>query len=237
VGATLRTARVAALDALPGLVHGFEQRLGPAGWEGREAARRRVATALADDGRLHFLHQVHGTAVRRAPWDGAPDGDVGLSTTPGELVEVETADCLPILLVDPESRSVAAVHAGWRGTAAGAARTGVAALVAAGARATSLIAALGPGIGVCCYEVGPEVREAFGPGADAFFRPGPRGREHLDVRAANEAQLLEAGLAKERLHHVADCTFCRADLYHSFRREGRGAGRMINFVGWSATSS
>jgi hypothetical protein len=76
------------------------------------------------------------------------------------------------------------------------------------------------------------VREAFGPSGAPFFRAGPRGRLHLDVRAANVRQLLDAGLVPERLHHVADCTRCRADLYHSYRRDGRAAGRMISFVGF-----
>ena len=71
--------------------------------------------------------------------------------------------------------------------------------------------------------------DAFGPDGAAFFRPGPRGKPHLDVRAANVRQLEQAGLTPDHIHHVADCTMCRADLYHSYRREGKGAGRMINF--------
>ena len=94
------------------------------------------------------------------------------------------------------------------------------------------MAALGPSIGPCCYEVGPELVEQLGPGGAAFFRPGGRGRPHLDLRAANVRQLQEAGIPSDRIAHVADCTFCRADLYHSFRREGRGAGRMVSFIGF-----
>jgi copper oxidase (laccase) domain-containing protein len=77
------------------------------------------------------------------------------------------------------------------------------------------------------------VREAFSPSRAAFFRPGPNGRPHLDLRAANARQLADAGLLPEALHHVADCTRCRADLYPSDRRDGRGAGRMISFVGFA----
>jgi YfiH family protein len=193
-----------------------------------------VTTALAGSGRLFLLHQVHGTALHVAPWEGQPEGDVGIAAAPGVLVGVETADCLPVLLVDPVRRAAAAVHAGWRGTAAGVARRCVEALVAGGSRVVDLVAGLGPGIGVCCYEVGEELREAFGPGGKAFFRPGPRGRAHLDVRGANVTQLEEAGLPPSRIHHVARCTFCEADRYHSFRRDGKGAGRMINYVGWAA---
>lgn len=231
---TLRTATVAALHAVPGLVHGFERRLGPAGWETRDAGRRRVTAALAARGRLFLLKQVHGTTVHTAPWDGSPDGDAGVATAPGLLVGVETADCLPVLLVDPARRVAAAVHAGWRGTAAGILGRTVAALVGEGSRVGDLVAALGPGIGACCYEVGDELREAFGDGGAAFFRPGHGPRPHLDVRGANAAQLLAAGVGPGRIHHVDDCTFCRADLYHSFRREGKGAGRMISYVGWEA---
>jgi hypothetical protein len=229
----LRVATVPALDEIPELVHGFEQRLGPHGWETREGARRRVASALAGAGRLLLLRQVHGTTVQQAPWDGQPDGDAATADEPGLLLGIETADCLPVLLVDPERRAVAAAHAGWRGTAAGVARTAVEALVAGGSRLGDLLAALGPGIGPCCYEVGGELADQFGAEGAGFFRPGPYGRPHLDLRAANAAQLERAGLAPGRIHQIADCTFCRADLYHSYRREGAGGGRMISFVGWS----
>src|SRR5438034_290012 len=80
---------------------------------------------------------------------------------------------------------------------------------------------------------GDELVPAFGPAGEAFFRPGPRGRLHLDVRAANVAQLLAAGVPRDRIHGVADCTSCRADLYHSYRRDGPRSGRMINYIGWS----
>jgi polyphenol oxidase len=138
-----------------------------------------------------------------------------------------------VLLVDPKRHLVAAAHAGWRGTAAGVASVAVDALVARGSRPEDLVAALGPGIGPCCYEVGDEVRAAFGPSRAAFFRPGPNGRPHLDLRGANARQLVAEGLRPEALHHVADCTRCRADLYHSYRRQGKGAGRMISFVGFA----
>lgn len=233
MGQTLRAARLDALDGVPGLVHGFEQRMGPAGWEGREETRARVASALQPFGRLLLLKQVHGTAVRRAPWSGRPEGDAAVAEQPGLILGIETADCLPVLVVDPVRRAVAAAHAGWRGTAAGVARSAVAALVAGGSRPTDLVAATGPGIGPCCYEVGDELRAAFGEAGTAFFRPGPRGRPRLDVRAANERQLRDAGIAEERIHRVADCTYCRAELYHSYRREGRHAGRMISYVGFA----
>jgi YfiH family protein len=231
--ATLRSATVPALDGIPGLVHGFEQRLGPPGWEEKHAGRRRMTAALEESGRLHLLKQVHGNAVRTAPWEGRPEADASVSARAGDLLGIETADCLPVLVVDPVRRAVAAAHAGWRGTVAEVTRRAVDALVAGGSRVDDLVAALGPGIGPCCYEVGEEVREAFGPAYASCFRPGARGRPHLDVRGANRLQLRAAGLRDDHIHSVDDCTYCRPDLYHSYRREGKDAGRMINFVGFA----
>ena len=113
------------------------------------------------------------------------------------------------------------------------ARETVAAMVARGSRPADIVAVLGPAIGACCYEVGEELRAEFGPDGGDFFRPGPRGKPHLDVRAANVRQLEQAGLTAEHIHNVSDCTMCRPDLYHSYRREGKGAGRMISFVGFA----
>jgi len=192
-----------------------------------------VEGALAGAGRLLLLKQVHGRALVQAPWEGRPEADAALALTPGLLLGIETADCLPVLVVDPGRRRVAAAHAGWRGTAAQVAREAVRALVAQGAEPGELQAALGPGIGPCCYEVGDDVRSAFGAAGAPFFRPGPRGRDHLDVRAANRAQLLAEGLSPQNIAVVDECTFCRPDLYHSYRRDGKASGRMINFVGFA----
>jgi YfiH family protein len=230
---SLPVAAVPALTSLPGLVHGFGQRAGP-GWETREETIARVRRALEGEGELFLMRQVHGATVVAAPWEGAPEADAAVATARGLVVGVATADCLPVLIVDPSGRRVAAVHAGWRGTAAGVVARAVEGLLEAGSRPGDLLAALGPGIGPCCYEVGDELRAAFGRGGDRFFRPGPRGRPHLDVRAANRAQLQTAGVVPARIHHVADCTACRPDLYYSYRRDGAGTGRMISFVGFGA---
>src|SRR6185295_15096411 len=187
--ARLEIVRVPALLEIPGLVHGFERRLPEASPESRDETRRRVAAALRGQGRLLSLKQVHGAQVAEAPFEGFPEADAAVASASGLILGIETADCLPVLLVDPRRRAVAAAHAGWRGTAAGVAARAVEALVAAGSRPEDLLAALGPGIGACCYEVGEELKAAFGPEGAAFFRPGPRGRPHLDVRAANRAAL------------------------------------------------
>jgi YfiH family protein len=228
----LRLATVPQLSALPGLVHGFERRWGPTAREARDETVSRVRVALADTGRLLLMRQVHGTVVLHAPWDGAPEADAAVAEEPGLALGVATADCLPVLLVDPARGAVAAAHAGWRGTAAGVVARTVEALLAGGSRPADLVAGIGPGIGPCCYEVGEELRDAFGPDGEAFFRPGPRGRPHLDVRAANVRQLQDAGVRADRIHHVEDCTACRPDLYYSYRRDGKDTGRMISFVGY-----
>jgi hypothetical protein len=229
----LRTATLPSLAAIPGLIHGFEQRSPADGRETLEESHARVARALGACVRLQLLRQVHGIAVAEAPWEGMPEADAACAAAPGAVLGIQTADCLPILLVDPRRRLVAAAHAGWRGTAAGIAARGVAALTARGSRAKDLVAGVGPGIGPCCYEVGEELRAAFGPSGAPFFEPGVNGRPHLDLRAANVRQLVAAGLRPEAIHHVADCTRCRADLYCSYRRDGRSAGRMISFVGFT----
>ena len=228
----LRAARVPSLLDVPGLVHGFEQRDHALGHETREASRARLETALAPWGRLYLMRQVHGATVHAAPWTGLPEGDAAVAVAPGDLLGIETADCLPVLLVDRHRRAVAAAHAGWRGTAAGVARVALDRLLAGGSRPADILAALGPAIGPCCYEVGDELRREF-PGGDSFFRPGPRGKPHLDVRAANRAQLTSAGLAAGNIHSIDDCTRCRADLYPSYRRDGRGAGRMVSYIGFA----
>jgi YfiH family protein len=234
----VRATRATALDAVAGLVHGFEQRSNGNHEEPRRATRERVREALAARGTLHLLEQVHGRDVVVAPWEGTPTADGGVVAEPGVLVGIETADCLPVLLVDPARRVAAGTHAGWRGTVAGVNTSALDAMAARGTRADDVVAALGPCIGVCCYEVGAEVERAFGDafGADAaagFFRPGPRGRAHLDLRAANRHALRVLGVRDENIHDVADCTRCRADLYFSYRRDGAGAGRMISWVGFA----
>lgn len=213
---TLRVTRVPELERIPGLVHGFEQRLLPSGGESPDETRTRVRRALEPQGRLLLLKQVHGATVRVAPWQGRPEGDAAMAEAPGLLLGIESADCLPVLLVDPLRRAAA-----------------VAALVRGGSRAADLVAALGPANEACCYEVGEELRAAFGDEWQAVARTGPRGRPHLDLRAANARQLERAGLRPERIHHVSHCTSCLSDLYHSYRREGWSGGRMISFVGWS----
>lgn len=217
------------LAKVPGLVHGFGQRVAGPRTVAREAAR----SALGVSGEVYFLRQVHGCAVARPPWTEPPDADASVTGQAGDLLAIETADCLPILIVDPIRRQVAAAHAGWRGTVARVAQAAVRGLVDAGSEPLDLLACLGPSIGPCCYEVGEDVEEAFGATGARFLVPGTGGRKHLDVTAANRFQLVGAGLAASKIDTLDLCTRCREDLFFSYRRDGANAGRMISVVGFS----
>lgn len=222
----------ATLRGVPGLIHGFGLRLsGP-----RAQAREQVRTHFSAQGEVFFLKQVHGCEVVRPPWTDPPEADASLTGDPGELLAIETADCLPVLLVDPVERRVAAAHAGWRGTAKGVVREALRELSRRGSPPERLIAALGPSIGACCYEVGPEVELALGPTGAPFFRPGTGDRKHLDLKAANRAQLIEGGVKEEQIDGVDLCTRCREDLFFSYRRDGAQAGRMISVLGFARPS-
>lgn len=204
--------RVPELDALPWLEHGF-------------GTRHSDIPSLY--GNLGMLKQVHSStcigAAGRAGMLG--EGDALLEDAPGAVVAVRTADCIPILLADDRHRAVAAVHAGWRGTVAGIAARAVEAMGERfGTRPEDLHAAIGPGIGKCCYEVGPEVAAHF----------GARGRAHIDLADANRLQLAAAGLRPERIYAAGLCTLCHPGEFHSFRRDQEAAGRMHSFAGVKA---
>jgi YfiH family protein len=233
---TLEPAAASAplLDQIPGLVHGFGRRgAGPV--ESREATERRLSATLEAGERLFLPRQVHGAHVVEAPWRESPEADAALTRRDGLFVAVRTADCLPVLVADPGRRLAVAAHAGWRGTVAGVCARSVESLVACGARAGDLVAVIGPGIGVCCYEVGSEVVDAFGGPDSALFEPG-RQRHQLNLRLANRRQLERAGLRPDHVHDVDECTACRPELYHSFRRDGAASGRMISYIGWRRAS-
>jgi polyphenol oxidase len=201
--------RVEELDQFPWLIHGFGTRLVDV-----PALYQNLAT----------LKQVHSSSCVEAGGRGGvlSEGDALLEDTPGAVVAVRTADCMPILLVDTRLRAVAAVHAGWRGTVAGIAGKAVAAMHARfGTRPQDLEAAIGPGVGECCYEVGPEVAAHF----------GGQGRMHVDLPGANRSQLIKAGVTPGRIHASNLCTMCRRSEFHSFRRDREAAGRLYSFAG------
>jgi YfiH family protein len=204
-----RIYRVAELDALPWLVHGFGT---------RQSDIPALFTQLAT------LKQIHSSEC--VPADGRSgilgEGDALLDDTPGSVVAVKTADCVPILLADERRRAVAAVHAGWRGTVAQIVRRAVDSMRDRfGTAPSDLHAAIGPAIGKCCYEVGPEVAAHF----------GGQGRGHIDLPAANRDQLAAAGLDPSRIYVANLCTRCNAADFHSFRRDKEASGRLHSFIG------
>jgi YfiH family protein len=201
--------RVPELDAFPWLVHGFGTR------------RADIPKLFAN---MASLKQIHSADC--VPAQGRTGelgrGDALLEDTPGAIVAVKTADCIPILLVDERHRAVAAVHAGWRGTVARVAQRALEAMREPfGTDAPEVHAAIGPGIGKCCYEVGAEVAEQF----------GEQGRVHIDLAAENRDQLRVAGVAPEKIYMADLCTMCNAADFHSFRRDKDAAGRLYSFAG------
>lgn len=194
--------------------------------------RVRMTGELREAGRLHLLTQVHGATLRQAPWEGRPEGDAAVALSPGLLLGIETADCLPVFLVDSANRRVAAAHAGWRGTAKGVVGAALTALLDQRTKIENIVAIFGPSIGACCYEVGEDVVSAFGAEGRRFFVPGRRKRLHLDLRAANQAQIEALGVTAGQIRNFGECTMCRADLYPSYRRDGPAAGRILSYAGF-----
>jgi YfiH family protein len=201
--------RVRPLERFAWLDHGFGTRHSP---------------DLTRDPRLATLHLIHSDICIGAHGRTGQlgDGDALLESTPGHLVAVKTADCIPILLVDAEHRAVAAVHAGWRGTVQHIVQRALEAMAEEfGSQPAHLHAAIGPGIGKCCYEVGAEVAAQFG-----LTGPG-----HVDLVEANRSQLSAAGVPNRQLYTANLCTKCRADEFYSYRRDKDQAGRMLSFAG------
>jgi polyphenol oxidase len=228
--------------------------------------RRRFAKKLTGnpDFPLVTLRQIHSALLRRvtandAGTDARWRADGMMTSEPGLLLAIQTADCIPVLIADRKRRAVAAFHAGWRGTLRRIVENGVGRMrLEFGSKPKDLVAAIGPGIGQCCYAVGEEVRGEFLSQfayADELFRdvydsdpvkekypllfltaraPGHSNigpSLHLDLVEANRRQLLDAGLAPEAISVVGDCTSCRADRYFSYRAGHGFTGRMLSVIG------
>lgn len=190
--------------------------------------------------RLLLVRQVHGRVVataRRGAGDAwqRPEADAIVTDDPSVAIGVRVADCAPILLFDPVRGVAAAVHAGWRGTAAGVSLAATAKLGDEfGSRPADVLAAIGPCLGRCCGEVGPEVRETFRASGttedmlDRWFSPGNGDRLWLDLERANRDQLvLGAGLSPANVFASGLCTKTNRDRLHSYRGDGSGAGRIL----------
>jgi len=225
-----------------------------AGFNEDEAAnihenRRRFLKLFQRDWRLATCRQVHGTDIRRIPRDtsattalDANEDRCDALTTDARhiLLGVQTADCVPVLLGDARTGACAAVHAGWRGTAAEIVPAALERMRQDyGTRAEDVRAAIGPAANVCCYEVGLEVSEIFRArfaGADELLVPTREGHARIDLQRANRQQLISAGISPERIHTAPFCTMCRDDLFFSYRRDkqlyGR-TGRLLAVIGRS----
>jgi polyphenol oxidase len=268
--------RLSAFQKIRWLVHGFSTSHGGASllrrdkvlnlgfteWDTRETVlqnRRLFQSAIgAEHLALVALKQFHSDVIcdfAHAPAEHC-SGDASISNSANLLLGVQTADCVPILLVDPQKRAIAAVHAGWRGTLKRIVAKTIGRMeMQFGTRPANLLAAIGPSIGGCCYEVGTEVAAAFHsqfPESPAWFdelRSGdepnplqwlnqfPPGHQpppknvHLDLRKANRAQLMASGVKAANIFVSDLCTACRPDLLFSYRKDGAESGRMMAAIG------
>jgi YfiH family protein len=190
---------------------------------------RRVARSVgARREDLFAAYQVHGRAVTTvdASTPPRPRCDVLIADSPARTLMLRYADCTPVLLVDPVKRCIAAVHAGWRGSAVRAAGAAVEALAHAfGSAPGDLLAGIGPAIGPCCYEVGQDVVEAF---AD---RPELFSGGKLDLWEGNRQALIEAGVMPGQIEVAGICTQCESDRFFSHRANGgQPAGRFAALI-------
>ncbi len=227
--------------------------------EGEAADWSRVAAAIGvPERRLLRLNQVHGREVvvhcaeqggrgARLPGPAGPGestvaeeswpaADIHMTDDPTLALAVQVADCVPLLVADRRTGAVAAVHAGWRGTAAGAATAAVAAMAREfGARPGDLVAAVGPSIGPCCYVVGDELIDAFrasgfGREIGTWFARDESGTLRLDLWTANRDQLLACGLSEGAIHGAGLCTASHPEWFASYRRDGPGTGRIAAVI-------
>jgi purine-nucleoside/S-methyl-5'-thioadenosine phosphorylase / adenosine deaminase len=167
------------------------------------------------------------------------EGDGAVTSLPGVMLGMQTADCVPVLVTDVNKRVVGAFHAGWRGTVARIVERGIETMrLEYGSRPKDLIAAVGPSIGACCYAVGQEVRSGFEAQveyAGELFKEAGDGQMHLDLWEANRRQLLDAGAQVERVTVLGECTACTMSggerKYFSHRAEHGLAGRMMSVIG------
>ncbi|MBK6517913.1 MAG: peptidoglycan editing factor PgeF [Polyangiaceae bacterium] len=199
----------------------------------------RIETALGlPPGRLYYASQVHGVDVVRASASEPrarvleQRADAVVSTEAGVGCGVRSADCGTVLVGDRKSGAALAIHAGWRGTALGVVAAGLDALRALVGAGADLVAAIGPHIEVCCFEVGDDVAGELAScsslGDAAVDRS--RARPHVDLRSILEAQLTSAGLAAASVSHVRGCTVCDAEAFFSFRRDGARSGRLMSAI-------
>ncbi len=187
-----------------------------------------------------LLNQVHGSTIRVVTRETAslrPAADGMVTADQGVILGIFTADCVPILMVDPKRKIAGALHAGWRGVLAGIANEGVRAMTNLGAHPRDIRASLGPSIGLCCFEVDAELADRFRAANHSMrmhIRAGRPGKAYLDLRAIVKDQLQRAGLTSDRITNVGPCTRCASDRFFSRRAAGGATtGLQLSFVGFA----
>lgn len=228
-----RYCRLPALTRL-GLTHGFSCRdLGSSEADGFLAGilgLQQLPLARLRQQHTSTVHDVSAELVKTPPV-----GDALVARQAGWALRLQTADCLPLLLVDTRSGHYGVVHAGWRGTLAGVLHQALQALHSAGSGPGSTWMAIGPGIRACCFEIGTEVVAAFrarwGERTRHWMHPGAGSRPHLDLVAANRFQAAQAGVPAAQVLDTGLCTRCRRDLFFSYRGDGGATGRIITLAG------
>lgn len=210
-----------------------DQSDGDCGWEGATSGTRDrfLATRHIDSQSLAIQRQVHGTTVRSVnldtpgrgatnPLEAMGDGDGLITSVPGLPLAVTVADCVPILLFEPRTGAIAALHAGREGTVGGIATEGLRQMVSVfGADPKDILVAIGPSAGPCCYEVSPKMRDEC-----AEHGVVTRGR-HLDLWQSNRAQLLGGGVKDAHITVSRECTIC-TERFYSYRRQRTNARNM-----------
>jgi hypothetical protein len=201
--------------------------------------RSRVVSVLGlDPSGLHMPSQVHGVAVLEVGTPTSRDAsahveaDATLALEPGIGCAVRSADCGTVLIGDRRSGAALAIHAGWKGTVLGVVPVAVERLVARIGAVDGLVAAIGPHLEACCFEVGEDVAaqlasaSPLGERAVSLSRPKP----HVDLRAIVEAQLVALGIERTAIDHVRGCTRCDAERFFSYRRDGARSGRLVSAI-------
>lgn len=207
--------------------------------EGNRSILARSFGATVD--KLVTVTQVHGTDLLLLDQPNTDyshfqklECDGIITDKPGIMIGVCVADCVPVLLLDPVRRVVAALHAGWKGTAGGIARKGIETMVNLfDGKPGDILAAIGPAIGPCCYEVDEPVAEAFrkqGSDFESFATRESAEKWRLDLVEANRLQLLRAGIHERNLEVSSLCVSCARDLFFSYRRDGGETGRQMGFI-------
>lgn len=185
----------------------------------------------------HTARQCHGMAALNCHGQGRhhdEQADILLTDTPQTAIGIRVADCVPILLADPRQRRLAAVHAGWRGTAAGVVAHAVHAMQAAGSRPSELLVSIGPAIGPCCYAIGDDTAGLLGyPHPSEAFRRVD-GVIHADLAMLNAFQLAGCGIPSDSVEHLAACTACQPQRFFSHRRDHGHTGRHLVVAAWAS---